>query len=86
MSPAEAASQQSHAVGDSASRERVSAVASRSAAVDVPFAGARQVSGWAASVDIVDVTRHGESVFDLKFWLACEHEAAVIVRALTGEE
>jgi hypothetical protein len=34
-----------------------------------------------------DVTRNErESLFDVSFWLACENEAAEILRALTGAD
>jgi hypothetical protein len=35
----------------------------------------------------IDVARHeAECPFDVSFWLACEHEAAEILRTLTGAD
>jgi hypothetical protein len=45
---------------------------------------ARRANGWVNTVEITEVTLpEPESLFSLGFWLACEREAARILRTMT---
>ena len=59
--------------------------ASQLAAGDVSCSRTRRVNGRARTVQIIEVTRdETESLFNASFWLECEREAALILRAITG--